>query len=200
MRPTWDDLQLYEIDLHIHVGTERPEGYAASDFIDFAVATGRRIIGATDHFAFFLERFQRRTRHYPANLDGSRAFARDVGETKEAHPEVIVLFGPEIGVGLLGEDDAEEAFSVPEIDYFIAECGGPGDGQSLGEYLEDGVANIAKLTKRFGCPGILGHPLRWPIGKYVGRTGQGFEMPRHGPFPRSTPTRIPDSTSRSSWI
>jgi hypothetical protein len=96
---------------------------------------------------------------------------------------VLLLFGPEIGLGFLGSKEAEGAFSVQEIDYFIGECGRPGKGETLGDYLERGVQEIGELRDRFGCPGILGHPLRWPILRHVGKTGQGFELPAHGPFP-----------------
>ena len=40
-------LQLSEIDLHFHAGTERSPEYSARDFIDYAVATGRKFVGVT---------------------------------------------------------------------------------------------------------------------------------------------------------
>ncbi len=184
MRPTWDDLQLCQVDLHIHAGTERPEPYAAVDFIRYAVATGRRIIGATDHFGRFLGRSKKKLNHYPGTLEGYRAFARDIAKAKEAFPDEIILFGPEIGLGSLScPEEAAEAFGIPEIDFFIGEAGGPPDGLTLGEYLVSGVKNIGRAVKEYGCPGFLGHPLRWPINTIVGRTGPGPGMPNHEPFP-----------------
>ncbi len=183
MQPTWDDLRLYQVDLHIHAGTERPEAYTALDFIRYAIATGRRIIGVTDHFAFFLPRIGRKTNHYPGSQEGYRLFARDVARVKEAYANEIILFGPEIGLGFLASQEAGDAFTVPEIDFFIGEAGRPPEGQTLGDYLIQGIRDIAELRRRYDCPGFLGHPLRWPIGDYVGKTGPGPEMPNHGPLP-----------------
>ncbi len=183
MRPTWDDLQLHQVDLHIHCGTERPIRYTALDFIRFAVATGRRVIGATDHFAFFLERSGKRTNHYSGDLDGYKAFSRDIRDAKQALPDEIVLFGPEIGLGLLHEPEANDAFIIQDIDFFIGEAGRPHCGQTLGDYLLQGIRDIAELRSRHRCPGVLGHPLRWPIDDYVGKTGRGPSMPNHGPLP-----------------
>jgi hypothetical protein len=166
------------------MGTERPEAYTVLDCVRHAVATGKRVIGATDHFSFFLERFKRRTNHYPGTPEGYRAFAREVGMAKDEFPDEILLFGPEIGLGFLSSPEAGQAFDVPEIDLFIGEAGQPPDGQTLGEYLEQGVIDIADLSARQGRPGVLGHALRGPILLYVGKTGQGPpEVPDCGQFP-----------------
>ncbi len=184
MRPTWHDLELWHVDLHIHAGTERPEQYAAIDFIRYAVATGRRIIGITDHFGRFLGRSRKKLNHYPGTLDGYRSFAQDVARTREAFRDQLILFGPEIGLGSLScPDEAAQALSVPEVDFFIGEAGGPPEGQSLGEYLVRGVREIDRARKEWGRPGFLGHPLRWPINQIVGKTGPGPGMPSHEPFP-----------------
>ena len=182
MRPTWEDLRLYQIDLHFHAGTERPREYSLMDFVNYGVATGRRIIGVTDHFAFFLPRYKWKTNHYAGNLDGYRAFAEDVDAAKEAYPDEVILFGPEIGLGGLLTDEASDAFTVPTIDYVIGEAGGPPEGSTLGEYLVEGVEDLGALGREHDVPCILGHPLRWPILFHVGKTGAGPEMPRSEPM------------------
>lgn len=186
MLPTWDDLQLYNIDLHIHAGTERPEAYSARDFIGFAVATGRRIIGVTDHFGRFLGQSKKRLNHYTGTLEGYRALVEDTRKAGNAYPDMIVLFGPEIGLAHLSSAEGELAFTVPGVDFFIGEPGGPVGDETLGELLIEGIRSIAKARERHGCPGTLGHPLRAPINSLVGKTGPGPRMPKHGPLPPLT--------------
>lgn len=183
MIPRWDDLQLYQVDLHIHGGTERPPEYSLLDFITFAVSTGRRIIGITDHFGRFLGLSRKKLNHYSGTIQGYRTFIGDVGEAKSAYPDEIVLFGPEFGVGHLVSKEGEEALGAQGVDFFIGEPGSPPDGMTLGDYLVDGIKEIRRARDHYGLPGFLGHPLRGPVNLFAGRAGPGPRMPAHGPFP-----------------
>ncbi len=182
MQPTWDNLQLYHVDLHFHAGTERPEIYSAFDFIAFAVATGRRIIGITDHFGRYLGRSKKKLNHYPGTIDGYHAFNRDVRMAREAFPNAIILFGPEMGLAYPLSDEAKLAFTVP-VDFFICEPSRPEGQDTYGEALTRSVHTIAEVQREQNAAGILGHPLRSIINDYVGKTGPGPRMPGHGPLP-----------------
>jgi len=180
---TWDELQLYHVDLHLHAGTERPEAYSVRDFIEHALATGRRIIGITDHWGRFLGRSKKRLNHYPGTLEGFRQFAAETHAAGAAHPEAIILFGPEMGFDHLWSETGDAAFGVPEVTFFLGEPGGyPPEGM-YGEYLIRGVEAIARARDRHGRPGILSHPLRAAINRYVGKSGPGPAHPHHPPLP-----------------
>ena len=183
MLPTWDDLALFHVDLHYHAGTERPAGYAARAFIDFAIATGRRIIGATDHWGRFLGLSRKPLNHYPGTLDGYRAFAHDIAEAQDIYPDVLLLFGPEIGIPHFVNGTAEPAFRVPEVHYLMIEPGGYESGTSTyGEYLVEGIRAGAAQRDRCGKPCFLAHPLRAAVNRYVGKTGPGPQLPFSPPF------------------
>jgi len=183
MPPKWDHLQLYHVDLHIHAGTERPPDLALMDFVDFAVATGRRIIGITDHFGRFLGLSRKVLNHYPGTIGGYHSLIADAKGAKLAYPDEIILFGPEFGIGNLVSREGEQALGAHGVDFFIGEPGSPPDGTSLGDYLVGGVAEIRRATDEYGVPGFLGHPLRGPINRIAGKAGPGPRMPAHPPFP-----------------
>jgi hypothetical protein len=176
----WKDLQLYQIDLHFHAGTERAPEYSAADYIDFAIASGRRIIGATDHFGRFLGGSRKTLNHYPGTLEGYERFYRDIASLRKDRQETTLLFAPEIGVGGLESGAADVAFDVP-VDYFIAEPLGP-DG-NLGDALVRSIEIIAETRRRHGRPGFLCHPLRGSVNRIVGKAGPGPKMPNCPPLP-----------------
>jgi hypothetical protein len=183
MLPNWNDLELYNVDLHFHAGTERQPEYSAHDFVRFAAETGRRIVGLTDHWGRYLGMSQKPLNHYPGTLDGYRAFAADVHAARESYPEVIVLLGPEAGFEHLRDNSVADALLIPPADYFLAECGGGDSGQTYGDYLIDGMAAAARVRDRYDCPGFLAHPLRSAINTCVGKTGPGPQFPKQPPLP-----------------
>ena len=183
MLPRWDDLYLYQVDFHIHGGTERPVERSLMDFVDFCVASGRRIFGITDHFGRFLGSSRKQLNHYPGTLQGYRTFIDDVGRAKLKYPDEIILFGPEFGLGKLVSKEGEAAFGAPGVDFFIGEPGSPPEGVDLGDYLVEGIRDIRRAGDAYGIPGLLGHPLRGSVNFYAGKAGPGPRMPGHEPFP-----------------
>ncbi len=179
--PSWDDLRLYQVDLHFHAGTERPECCSALDFISFAVATGRRILGVTDHFGRYLGHSKKKLNHYEGSLEGFGQFSTEVKEAALRHPEAMILLGPEMGCAQLDSRDAGSAFILPEVAFFIGEPPPPAENESYGESLVRGIHSIAEARSRYGRPGLLGHPLRSLVNQIVGKTGPGPMMPLH-PF------------------
>ncbi len=178
---SWDELQLYNIDLHFHAGNERPPQYSMRDYIDFALASGRKIVGITDHFGFYLGRNPAACNHYPGSIEGYTRFCRDILELRRERPDAVLLAGPEIGLNDLETGAAEPAFSASAADFFMGE---PGrfEGE-LGEYLIDAIEITAEARNRYGCPGFLSHPLRHSINTMLGKTGPGPRMPRLPPLP-----------------
>jgi hypothetical protein len=183
MIPRWEDLQLYQVDLHIHGGTERPVENSLIDFTDFAVATGRKIIGVTDHFGRFLGHSRKPLNHYPGTIEGYRTLIGDVDEARSRYPDAIVLFGPEYGLGNLVSKEGDIALGSEGMDFFIGEPGSPPEGVRLGDYLAGGIQDIKRASEEYGTPGFLGHPLRGPVNRIAGKTGPGPRMPMHEPFP-----------------
>jgi len=183
MPPKWEDLELYQVDLHIHAGTERPPALTLLDFVDFSVATGRRIIGITDHFGRYLGLSRKKLNHYPGTIKGYQSFIQDVRGARSKYTDEIILFGPEFGLGNLVSREGELALGTPGVDFFIGEPGSPPDGKTLGDYLVEGVREIRSASDEYGVPGFLGHPLRGPINRIAGKAGQGPKMPGHPPFP-----------------
>jgi len=183
VRPTWDDLTLENVDMHFHAGTERPEAYTALDFLSFAVATGRRVIGVTDHFGRFLGESRKKLNHYDGTPAGFLAFAKDVRMAARHFPEAIILFGPEMGFPHMHTETAHRTFSDSESDFLLGEPSGKGEEDTFGEYLLEGMESMAEFSRAHRCPSTLAHPLRSIVNRYVGKTGPGPRMPGHEPFP-----------------
>jgi len=162
-------------------------------FIDFAVATGRKIIGITDHWGRYLGLSQKPLRHYPGTISGYRQFAGEVAEAAERHSDTVVLFGPEAGFEHLTDGGIAAAFELPEVTYFIAECGGMQSGVRYGQYLVDGIRAAASARDTYKRPGFLAHPLRAAINTCVGKTGPGPQMPKQPPL---RPLGLCDDTHR----
>ncbi len=181
--PSWDNLELFNIDLHFHAGTERPKGCSLHDFISFAVASGRRIIGVTDHFGRFTLGASARLNHYPGTLGGYRIFAKEVREEKDHFPGAIILFSPEIGLAHFESETGRSAMEEAEVDFIIGEPSRPDNGVELGDYLIRGMEVISEVREEYGVPGFLAHPLRALINDMLGKTGVGPKMPKQDPFP-----------------
>jgi len=183
LRPTWNDLELHALDLHIHAGTERPEAYTLLDLVGYAVATGRRIMCLTDHSGRFLGFSRKPLAHYEGSIEGWRRFAGEVQEVRERFPDTIILFGPETGFGGLTSDAFAPLFEAPGVDLFLGEPGVAPEGMSHGDYLIAGVEDIARCRDRYKIPGFLVHPLRDVINRICGKTGPSPAHPKHPQFP-----------------
>ncbi len=187
----WRDLRLSNIDLHFHAGTERPEHCSLRDFLDFAVATGRRLIGVTDHFGRFTGASRKQLNHYAGSPEGYRRFINEVHEVGSGYPHAVVLFAPEVGLAHLEGETAAMALGEPGVDLLIGEPSRPGEGETLGEYLVRGIEMIADAREEFDVPGFLAHPFRGSINSIVGKGGPGPRMPIHEPFPPLYETEDP---------
>ncbi len=183
MKPTWSDLTLGAVDLHLHAGTDRRAYHSLLDIVDFSIATGRRFMALTDHFGRFLGEARKPLQHYEGTLDGFRHFAADVFAAREARPDVYLLFAPEINFKHLFSGESDIAFSVPGIDCILGEPGAAPEGIRYGDHLIRGVQAIAKLRDTYGVPGTLVHPLRYAVCIYCCKAGAGPKYPLHPPFP-----------------
>jgi hypothetical protein len=183
MKPTWNDLTLNAIDLHVHAGTDRRAHHSLLDIVDFSIATGRRFMALTDHFGRFLGEARKPLNHYEGTLDGFRHFAADVRDACEARPDVYLLFAPEINFKHLFSGESAIAFGVAEIDCVLGEPGAAPEGMSYGDYLIRGIEAMARLRDAYGVPSTLVHPLRRAVCVYCCKAGPGPKYPLHPPFP-----------------
>ena len=183
LRPTWNDLELHAVDLHIHAGTESPEDYRLHDLVSYFVATGRRVMCLTDHWKRFLFPSKKPLTHYPGTVDGWRQFAADVFREREKFPDHLLLFGPEIHLGGMMQDVTTPLLETPEVDLFLGEAGVAPEGMKYGDYLVQGVEEIAQCRDRYRLPGFLAHPIRDIINRICGKTGPGPAHPKHPQFP-----------------
>ncbi len=181
MTPVWDDLQLNGIDLHFHAGTERPEPYSLDDVISYARATGRRVLGITDHWRRYTHPARKQLHHYAPDMSGFAQFAADVAEAREAHTDMAIAFGPEVPLPDIVEGNCGEAFRVPEVDYFMGEPGSVGTGTGVGKEFVTAIGYMARLRDRVDRPCFLAHPLRGWVNYYIGATGVGPKHPERPP-------------------
>jgi histidinol phosphatase-like PHP family hydrolase len=171
MGSQWCELQLHQIDLHYHSGTERNSQHSVDDYLGFAVASGRKVIGVTDHWGRYFQRSHKTHNHYEPTEEGFRQFASEVRGAAEGYPDVRILFGPELGVGAAFSDVGERMFTLPEVEFFIGESGASSEGEHHGDYLLRVVKWIAETREMYGKPGFLAHPLRNRINLILGKTG-----------------------------
>jgi len=180
-------LELHETDLHIHAGTERAEYHTISDYLHFLVASGRKVLGITDHWGRYFRRSPKYHAHYEPSAEGFETYANEVKEEARKYPDALVIFGPEVGFGAKIEGVAEEMFTLPQVDYFIGEPGGGRPDIHYGDYLIEGIEWIADVRERYGRPSFLAHPLRHAVNSIVGRSGRdengNVRMPLFGPTP-----------------
>lgn len=182
MKPAWNDLTLGAIDLHLHAGSGRKEEFSLLDVVDFSIATGRRIIGLTDHLGRFLGLSQKPVHHYAPSIEGFRAYAADVCAAREERPDVLLLLAPEIAIRDLDSGAAEAVFGGDEVDCFLVEPGGAPDGVRYGDHLVRCIETVVRYREEFDRPGVIVHPLRYAIGKFSGKPGPGPKFPMHPPF------------------
>jgi hypothetical protein len=179
MKPSWDELQLSHVDLHFHAGTERPAAYSLDDVVSYARATGRRVLGLTDHWGRYVRPSTKELRHYTGDMPGFAEFAADVADGRANHPDMAIAFGPEIPLSDIIEGGCEGAFVPPEVDYFMGEQGGSGPSDTIGEEYIAGMEHMARLRDRVGRPCFIAHPLRSRVNYYVGKAGPGPKCPAH---------------------
>jgi hypothetical protein len=182
MKPKWDDLQLCNIDFHYHAGRERPAPYSLDDVVTYARATGRRVLGITDHWGCYVSpHTEIEYRHYPGDFSGFLQFAADVKDAREKYTDMVIPFGPETPLPDIVGGTCDDAFKVPEVDYFLGEPRGVDVVETVGDTLIEGLEHMARLRDRVGRPCFLAHPLRGLVNYYIGGTGPGPRHPRRPP-------------------
>ncbi len=177
MKPAWDDLELNGIDLHFHAGTERLAEYSLADVVAYARATGRKVLGLTDHWGRYVRPSKKELRHYTGDASGYAHFAADVADVRTKYPDVAIAFGPEIPLSDIIDGNCDAAFEPSEVDYFMGEQGGSGPSDTIGEEYIAGMEHMARLRDRVGRPCFIAHPLRSRVNYYVGKTGPGPKYP-----------------------
>jgi histidinol phosphatase-like PHP family hydrolase len=155
-------LDIHSVDLHLHAGTERPPDMSLNEYIRLAWATGRRILGLTDHFGRFLGQSRKPLRHYPGTLDGLHTYVREIEEARERFPDMLILFAPEMGPEHLLSDETLSIVAEPFVDYILIETGSPLLAEK-GNVCIEGMRVVARNRDRTGIPGITVHPLRWAV-------------------------------------
>lgn len=155
---------LSEIDLHYHAGMERQGGASLADYLDHAVATGRRFIGLTDHVGRYMDGMPQH--HHPGiyspDLAGLLQYRGEMEALRPLYPELAVFFAPEYPhttpLGRLAEEWLAPAdYCICELTFDERPEAGPGERTDIAiSYLGD----VARLRERSGKPTYFAHPLR----------------------------------------
>ena len=187
MKPTWDDLRLCDIDLHYHAGRERAGGLSLEDYIAYAQVSGRRVLGAVDHWPRL--RGSRRGPYDPeAALAHFAALGAEVAEARERHPDMCILFGPEVHFDGVLAEAMNDALQIPEVDFFLAEPDVEMYDEGVTERFIAVTEVVARVRERFRTPGFMAHPLRPAVNTLVGsgkadRAENSLIYPRGSAFP-----------------
>ncbi len=152
-------MQIYEIDLHYHAGTERDRGKTLRDYLEFARLSGRRILGITDHSSHFRPPLRDDIRNYPQSSEGLRMYRRELDELRADFPELQIFFGPELSTSTTCQD-INDAF-IEVSDYFIYEPASNWEEIELyTELMLSEVAKVRAIADYTGRPAFMAHPLR----------------------------------------
>lgn len=154
--------KLHEMDMHLHAGLERPA--PLDEWIDLAVADGRKVILVLDHRELYdmtPKEFDgwiaenKFPRWYPTGREGQTALMDDLGSLR-TRKDVITFRGWEIWEGELDEGLDREAMRLAEvIGWHISSNGDPAP---CGKMLLKRVRQIAEVQKEFPVPMIVFHP------------------------------------------
>jgi len=153
------------IDFHFHAGYERHRGTSMDDFFDFARATGRLVLGVTDHFGYYCSGEDRGGRPYAGNLSGFLRFIADIEEASVRFPMLRILKCPELSAASLGGHIPDEA--VQASHFFL--CEPPGvEREQLGQNTArrlDHICKAAELRRASSRPVLLVHPFRAAVNR-----------------------------------
>ena len=188
MKPTWNDLRLCDIDLHYHAGRERTNGLSLEDYVSYAETSGRRVLGVVDHWPRIAGTHGKKVGDPVAALEHFTKLGTEVAEARKRHPDMIILFGPEVHFDGVLAEAMNGAFDIPEVNFFLAE---PDlelyDSWATDRYV-DVMKTLASVRERFGVPGFLAHPLRPAVNTLVGM-GKNDRAENGVIYPRSTGLR-----------
>lgn len=144
----------HELDFHFHSGKERE--VSMEEWLDLAVAGGRRCFLMLDHLELYRPEEGQRQKNYPPSPAGRAAFLADVGRLKQRR-DVWIFSGWEVFEGELDTGLEWEAMrQVEAIGWHISHLKGarPPDGALLIQRARQ----IKELQKKLPVPMILLHP------------------------------------------
>jgi len=154
------ELTYGNIDFHFHAGYERHPDTSLDDYFEFACMTGRRVLGVTDHFGYYVPGRDEGQRPYAGNLDGFLRFIADIDETRARFPMLRILKCPELSAASLDHDIPDEAVQASQ--FFL--CEPPGvERDQVGPNTTRRLNHIrkaAELQKATSRPVLLVHPFR----------------------------------------
>lgn len=156
-------MQVSQIDLQYHAGQERTEGCSLEDYVEHAAATGRSVVGLTDHIEIYVGENEK-TGPYERSVDGLAAYRADMDRVQEAYPDLQLLFGPELGRGF---DLAGVPPAVVELaDLFVCEIAMPDEDRTTNtDAMIARLEAIAGFSERVDRPAFVAHPFRPAINR-----------------------------------
>lgn len=160
--------ELKEMDMHLHAGMERP--IPMQEWIDLAVADGRKVIVLLDHLELYRESPEEyaawaKERGFPewytVGKEGHEALMNDLARVND-RDNVITFRGWEIYEGELSSGVESEPMRMAEvIGWHISPHHG---GRAPdGRLLIKRVKQIVEIQKEFSVPMILFHPFSMRI-------------------------------------
>lgn len=156
-------MYVYNIDLQYHAGQERRAGRSLADYLDHAAATGRRVVGLTDHIEIYLGDNDK-TGPYERSVAGLAAYRADVDAIRTDYPDMQLRFGPEVGRGFDLETVPERVVELSDL--FVCELSLPANGlQANTDAMIDRLDEIARFSDRVGRPVFVAHPFRSSINR-----------------------------------
>jgi len=160
-------LYVHNIDLHYHAGQERQPGTTLEGYLDHAVATGRVVLGVTDHLERYIGSPRSPAKNpplYEQSVAGLQDYRADVDSLRERYPSLKIFFGPEIHAGPRIDIRRIPHGVVDVSDYFLASL--PTIDTSIAANTEarvDRSRAIAEMRERTGRPIFLCHPFRTSV-------------------------------------
>lgn len=153
-------LDIHNIDLHYHAGSERSDKSSLRGYIDHARMTGRTILGVTDHMERYTPERCQNPYGRPAP-EGWKLFREDLQRLAPDFPTMRLLLGPEVSFERADELLTTEVAAA--VDYFIIEPPRIYDCTDVGKNTESwvsAVGRIAEIGRNLGRAAHMAHPFR----------------------------------------
>jgi len=155
---------LREMDLHLHAGLERE--VELKEWIDLAVADGRRVLLLLDHLELYRKTPEQHAawakEHgfklwYPTGEEGHRALMADFDKAAAERKDVLIFKGWEVGENELDERLEAGPLAKAEVIGFHISPNHNGEPPS-GRTLLKRIRQIKEAQKQFPVPMIIFHP------------------------------------------
>lgn len=157
--------ELSEIDLHLHSGMERP--MPLSDWLDLAVADGRKIVALMDHLELYRkspEEYEQwraeegvQTR-YAVGSEGHHQLIEDWSQAAAERDDLIIFKGWEIYEGELDIGLEYEAMRLVDVIGWHISAHDWGPPAPDGQHLLRRVEQIKAVQQEIPIPMIVFHP------------------------------------------